>query len=79
MVEFSLAVDTATTGYSFESLNKGKKQTDFIKEYDLKNGKKLFYTARRGRDNVIYSWHELNPNQYKRKFEEWKKQNGGGE
>ena len=69
MKELFFAQDTTATGISFESLNKGKKQTEFIKEYDTGEGKRYFYTARRGKSNVVYSWHEISS----RKFEEKKK------
>ena len=71
MEELYFAMDTTATGISFESLNKGKKQTEFIKEYDTGTGrKKFFYTARRGKSNIIYSWHEISGRRFLNKKKE---------
>ena len=78
MSELAIAQDTTATGKHFESLNKGKKQTEFIKEYNIGGKKKYFYTARRGKNSVVYSWHTLNENQYARKLAEWEKSQKGG-
>ena len=76
MSELYFAQDTTATGLHFESLNKGKKQTEFIKEYDT--GKKsYFYTSRRGKDKVVYSWYKIKKNQYARKYAEWEKSQKG--
>ena len=77
MEELYFAQDTTSTGKHFNSLNKGKKQTEFIKEYDTGNKKRYFYTARRGDNGVVYSWHELNANQYARKLSQWQKSQKG--
>ena len=70
MEELYFAQDTTATGLSFESVNKGKPQTEFIKEYDTGAKKKYFYTTRRGKSNLVYSWHEISS----RKFEEKRKE-----
>lgn len=74
MSEFAIAQDTTATGLSFESVNKGKPQTEFIKEYDTGAEKKYFYTSRRGNSNVVYSWHSISESNYKRKKTEWESQ-----
>ena len=75
MSELGIAKETVATGLSFESVNKGKPQTEFIKEYDTGAKKKYFYTARRGNDKVVYSWHNLSFNQYARKKAQYMTQN----
>lgn len=74
MNELGIAQDTTATGLSFESVNKGKLQTEFIKEYDTGAEKKYFYTSRRGNSNVVYSWHSISESNYKRKKTEWESQ-----
>ena len=60
-----VAQDTVRAGKHFESKipNTDITQTEFIKDY----GKKLFYTARRNDTGEVYSWHELERWQYKKK------------
>lgn len=71
MEELGIAQDTTQTGKHFNSLNKGKSQTEFIKEYDIGGKKRFYYTSRRGKSRVVYSWHQITETNYKRKLKEW--------
>ena len=73
MKELGIAQDTTATGLSFESVNKGKPQTEFIKKYTIGDKEFFYYTSRRGNSSVVYSWHELREEQYIRKIAEYKK------
>ena len=74
MSEFAIAQDTTATGLSFESVNKGKPQTEFIKKYTIGDKEFFYYTSRRGNSNVVYSWHSITETNYKRKKAEWESQ-----
>ena len=77
MKELGIAQDTTATGLSFESVNKGKPQTEFIKKYIIGDKEVFYYTSRRGNSSVVYSWHELTVSNYQRKLGEWKKYREG--
>lgn len=60
-----VAQDTVKTGEHFDSYipNTNIPQTEFIKDY----GNKFYYTARRKDTGEVYSWHELENWQFKKK------------
>lgn len=77
MEELDIAQDTTATGLTSPSINKGKPQTEFIKRYEIGGKESFYYTSRRGKSNVIYSWHALSKGQYARKLDEYKKYKEG--
>ena len=75
MREFQIAVDTTSTGKYIKTLSgSGKKQTEFFKAYKTGKSEDFYYTARRGEDGVVYSWHQINKKTYNKKMTEWKRQ-----